>query len=204
MDEVLKIDRRQSAAAAARRGDGVDFAFGELTLTVEPARIVEVLTFLRDDPDCQFVCFIDISAVDYPEREKRFDVVYHLLSPKHEPCACGSRSRPTRRRRCPRAIAVFPAADWYEREVYDLFGVLFDGHPGSAPHPHRLRLRGSSAAQGFPDDRLRRGALRRGGEARALRAGAAHQEFRQFDFLSPWEGAPLPGDEKAKAMASSA
>src|SRR5271170_2268948 len=98
------------------------FTFGELTLTVEPARIIEALQFLRDDAAAQFISIIDISGVDYPEREKRFDVVYHLLSPKlnqrirvkietDEDTAVMS------------ATAIFPGADWFEREIYDLFGV---------------------------------------------------------------------------------
>ena len=102
-----------------------------------------------------------------------------------EPRASASRSRPTRTTPVPSIIAVFPGADWFEREAYDLYGILFTGHPDLRRHPHRLRLRGPSAAQGFPADRLRRGALRRRAEARRLRAGAAAQEFRNFDFLSP-------------------
>jgi NADH-quinone oxidoreductase subunit C len=103
-------------------------ALGELTLTAEAGRIVDVLTFLRDDAACQFFCFIDLSGVDYPEREKRFEIIYQLLSP-----TLNQRVRVTistdETTPVPSTVSVFPAADWYEREVYDFFGVMFDGHP---------------------------------------------------------------------------
>jgi NADH-quinone oxidoreductase subunit C len=100
----------------------------------------------------------------------------------------------------PSVIDVFPAANWYEREAYDMYGILFLRPPRPAPHPHRLRLPGLSPAQGLPPHRLRRGALRRRPEARRLRAVKLTQEFRSFDFESPWEASDyvLPGDEKAK------
>src|SRR5579871_6081004 len=126
-DQLESIAAKLAAAAPGAALDSV-FAFGELTLTVDPSRLLETLQFLRDDPAAGFISIIDISGVDYPEREKRFDVVYHLLAPKlnrrvrikvatddHTPV--------------PSATAVYPGADWYEREIYDLFGVLFDGHP---------------------------------------------------------------------------
>src|SRR5208283_5625876 len=104
----------------------VDDAYGELTLEAEAARIVDVLTFLRDDPDCLFYCFTDLSGVDYPQREKRFDVVYLLLSPKLNRRI---RVKIATDEMAPTIVSVFPAADWYEREAYDMFGILFAGHP---------------------------------------------------------------------------
>ena len=173
-------------------------AFGELTLTAEAGRIVDVLTFLRDDPACQFFCFTDLSGADYPEREKRFEIIYLLLSP-----TLNQRVRVTistdETTPVPSTVSVFPAADWYEREVYDFFGVLFDGHPdlrriltdyGFDGHP----LRKDFPMTGFVEVRYDDAEKRVRYEPVRL-----NQEFRQFDFLSPWEGSgPLPGDEKAK------
>jgi NADH-quinone oxidoreductase subunit C len=172
-------------------------ALGELTLTAEAGRIVDVLTFLRDDAACQFFCFIDLSGVDYPEREKRFEIIYQLLSP-----TLNQRVRVTistdETTPVPSTVSVFPAADWYEREVYDFFGVMFDGHPdlrriltdyGFDGHP----LRKDFPMTGFVE-------VRYDDEEKRVRYDPVRltQEFRQFDFLSPWEGPPLPGDEKAK------
>ena len=103
-------------------------AFGELTLEVAPEDIVRVITFLRDDPQTQFVNLTDLCGVDYPEREKRFDVVYHLLSPRQNQrirvkVATGEDDP------VPSICDVFPAPNWYEREAYDLYGILFTGHP---------------------------------------------------------------------------
>jgi NADH-quinone oxidoreductase subunit C len=168
-----------------------------LTLEAEAARIVDVLTFLRDDPDCQFYCFTDLSGVDYPQREKRFDVVYLLLSPKLNRRI---RIKIATAETAPSIVSVFPAADWYEREAYDMFGILFDGHPdlrriltdyGFDGHP----LRKDFPMTGFVE-------VRYDDEEKRVRYEPVKltQEFRQFDFLSPWEGAPLPGDEKAKGQ----
>ncbi|MCT8998349.1 NADH-quinone oxidoreductase subunit C [Chelativorans intermedius] len=173
-------------------------AHGELTLFVESGDIVDVLTFLRDDVQCQFFAFIDISGVDYPAREKRFDVVYHLLSPRQNQRirvkVATDEDTPV-----PSVVEVFPAAEWYEREVYDLYGVLFTGHPdlrriltdyGFEGHPLRKDFPLSGFVQVRYDDDAKRVIY----EPVDLR-----QEFRNFDFLSPWEGTEyvLPGDEKA-------
>ena len=103
-------------------------AFGEQTLTVAATDLVDVLTYLRDDPACQFVVLIDICGVDYPEREKRFDVVYHLLSPR-----LNKRIRVKTETDETTPVAsvngIFPAANWYEREAYDMYGIRFSGHP---------------------------------------------------------------------------
>ena len=168
-------------------------------MTVEAGDIVAVVTFLRDDAQCQFISIIDICGVDYPSRAKRFDVVYHLLSPSRT-CASASRCRPTRRRRCRRVTGVYPGADWFEREAYDLYGILFSGHPdlrriltdyGFEGHP----LRKDFPLTGFVEVRYDDEAKRVVYEPVELK-----QEFRNFDFLSPWEGTDyvLPGDEKAK------
>lgn len=174
-------------------------ANGELTVTAEAAAIREVIAFLRDDPECDFVCFIDICGVDYPARELRFDVVYHLLSL--------SKNRRVRVKIAtnehtpvPSIIELFPAANWFERETYDLYGVIFTDHPdlrrlltdyGFEGHP----LRKDFPLTGFVEVRYDDALARVVYEPVKLT-----QEFRNFDFLSPWEGTEyvLPGDEKAK------
>ncbi|MGD0639521.1 MAG: NADH-quinone oxidoreductase subunit C [Roseiarcus sp.] len=197
MDDALQSIGDKAIAALPGAATVANLAFGELTLTAEASRIVEVLTFLRDDPACQFVCFIDASGVDRPEREKRFDVVYHLLSP-HLNRRVRVKVETDEATPIPSAIGVFPAANWFEREIYDLYGVLFEGHPdlrriltdyGFDGHP----LRKDFPMTGFVE-------VRYDDEEKRVRYEPVrlNQEFRQFDFLSPWEGAPLPGDEKAK------
>ena len=174
-------------------------SFGQLTLNVEAARIVEVVTFLRDDPNCRFVSFTDVTAVDYPGREKRFDVVYHLMSPTLN-ARIRLRAEADETTQVPSIIDVFPGADWFERECYDLYGVIFTGHPdmrrlltdyGFDGHP----LRKDFPLTGFLEVRYDDAEKRVVYEPVRL-----NQEFRKFDFLSPWEGADypvLPGDEKA-------
>jgi NADH-quinone oxidoreductase subunit C len=199
MDEQLQTIAAKLAGTLPGAVLDSSFAFDELTLTLDPARIVEALQFLRDDTAAEFVSIIDISGVDYPEREKRFDVIYHLLSPKMNRRV---RLKVATNEDTPiaSATAVYPGADWYEREVYDLFGVLFDGHPdlrriltdyGFEGHP----LRKDFPMTGFVE-------LRYDDEEKRVRYEPVklNQEFRRFDFLSPWEGAPLPGDEKAKGQ----
>ena len=181
--------------AAAR----ASVARGELTLHVEAAHIIEVLTYLRDDPACLFINFIDLCGADYPARDKRFEVVYHLLSPKLNQRI---RVKIDADETTPVAsvIPVFPCANWFEREAYDLYGILFSDHPdlrriltdyGFEGHP----LRKDFPLTGFVEVRYDEVEKRVKYEPVKL-----NQEFRNFDFLSPWEGQGfvLPGDEKAK------
>ncbi len=189
-------DTIKTALPAAVTGSSI--AFGELTLAVEVSRLVEVVTFLRDDPACRFVSFTDVTAVDYPGREKRFDVVYHLLSPTLN-ARIRLRAEAGETTQVPSVIGVFPGADWFERECYDLYGVMFTGHPdmrrlltdyGFDGHP----LRKDFPLTGFVEVRYSDDEKRVVYEPVRL-----NQEFRKFDFLSPWEGADypmLPGDEK--------
>ncbi len=186
---------------AARLGDKVGdvrVAHGQLQLVARGEVICDVLRFLRDDPSCRFVCFTDICGVDYPEREKRFEVVYHLLSPTINarvrvkvPVA---ESEPL-----PSVIEIFPGAEWFEREVYDMYGVFFSGHPdlrriltdyGFSGHP----LRKDFPVTGFVEVRYDEDRKRVVYEPVKLQ-----QAWREFDFASPWRGEPpvLPGDEKA-------
>lgn len=181
----------------AEIGDAM-VAFGELTLMVERSDLLSVLTFLRDDVQCQFVSFIDIAGVDYPSRDRRFDVVYHLLSPRQNQ-RVRVKVEVGEDETVPSAIEVFAAADWYEREAYDLYGILFTGHPdlrriltdyGFDGHPLRKDFPTTGFVEVRYDDEVKRVVY----EPVELK-----QEFRDFDFLSPWEGTDyvLPGDEKA-------
>ena len=178
---------------------GSTITFGELTIHADPARIVEVLQFLHDDPDCRFVSFIDICGADYPERDKRFDVVYHLLSP-YKNSRIRIKVMVDEATAVPTAVPVFPAADWFEREVYDLYGVVFTGHPdlrriltdyGFSGHPLRKDFPVTGRVEVRYDDEKKRV---------VYEPVKLVQEMRQFDYLSPWEGPEnvLPGDEKAK------
>ncbi|MBL8573823.1 MAG: NADH-quinone oxidoreductase subunit C [Hyphomicrobiaceae bacterium] len=174
---------------------GVDM----LTLDVPAAAIVEVATLLRDDPRCLFVNFTDVSGVDYPSRELRFDVVYHLLSPKHN-MRVRVKVATDEATPVPSVTPVFPGADWFERETYDMYGVLFTGHPdlrrlltdyGFDGHPLRKDFPMTGFVEVRYDDEVKRV---------VYEPVRLTQEFRNFDFMSPWEGTDyvLPGDEKAK------
>lgn len=178
----------------------VSVAYGEINVTVDAARILETLTRLRDDSACLFFCFIDITAVDYPSRERRFDVVYHLLSPRHNE-RVRVKIETDEMTPVPSAVTVFPAANWYERETYDMFGVYFSGHPDLRRMLTDYGFEGYPLRKDFPmtgfvevryDDEQKRV---------VYEPVRLNQEFRQFDFLSPWEGDTpytLPGDEKAE------
>lgn len=173
-------------------------AYGELTVTVTLARVTDVLRHLRDDSAAKFTQLIDLCAVDWPERAQRFDVVYHLLSTKNNmririKAAVGEDDA------APTAIDVFPNADWYEREAFDMYGVIFEDHPDlrrilTDYGFHGFPLRKDFPLTGHVEVRYDEEQKRVVYEPVKL-----VQEFRDFDFLSPWEGAQyvLPGDEKA-------
>ena len=188
---------------ASSLGEAVEdraIAYDELTIVVRREDIVRVVTFLRDDPQCRFVCFIDICGADYPARERRFDVVYHFLAPHHNR-RIRLKLETDEATPVPSLSGVFPAANWYEREAYDLYGILFTGHPdlrriltdyGFEGHPLRKDFPMTGYVEVRYDD----------GEGRVVYEPVKlSQEFRNFDSLSPWEGTDyvLPGDEKAKA-----
>ena len=199
----MAVDQTElSQHIASSLGDAViatDIAFGQLTVTVGSDEIVRVVTFLRDDPKCRFVCFTSICGADYPGREKRFDVVYQFLSP-HLNQRIRVKVQADDTDPVPSIVELFPAANWYERETYDLYGVLFSGHAdlrriltdyGFEGHP----LRKDFPLTGFVEVRYDNEQGRVVYEPVRLQ-----QELRTFDFLSPWEGTDyvLPGDEKAK------
>ncbi|MFY9685412.1 MAG: NADH-quinone oxidoreductase subunit C, partial [Pseudolabrys sp.] len=179
---------------------GYTVANGELTVNAKAADVVSIAKFLRDDPACQFINIIDVTAVDWPSREKRFDVVYHFLSPRLNQ-RVRIKIETDETTPVPSLIDVFKGADWFERETYDLYGVLFTGHPdmrrlltdyGFEGHPLRKDFPLTGFVEVRYDDEQKRVVYDK---------VALAQEFRSFDFLSPWEGTDyvLPGDEKAKA-----
>ena len=200
---VAQLQDLGAKIAAARPGAVTDVkvAFGELTLLVARDRWLDVVKMLRDEPDYLFVNIVDMTAVDYPERAERFDIVAHFQSPRHN---LRIRLKTTTDEDTPVAslTALYPGADWYEREVYDLFGVVFSGHPdlrriltdyGFDGHPLRKDFPMTGFVEVRYDDEQKRV---------VYDPVRLTQEYRQFDFLSPWEGAryELPGDEKAKGQ----
>lgn len=175
-----------------------EISYGELTLTTSADKIVPLLTFLRDDVNCGFVNIVDVCGVDYPGRAERFEVVYHLLSPRQN-LRIRVKIATSEDQSVPSIVSVFPGADWFEREAYDMYGILFAGHGdlrriltdyGFEGHPMRKDFPTTGYVEVRYDDEVKRVVY----EPVQLR-----QEFRNFDFLSPWEGTDyvLPGDEKA-------
>jgi NADH-quinone oxidoreductase subunit C len=197
-DEALVELKEHIAAGLGDVMAGAHIAYGELTVKVPREQIVPALTYLRDNPQCQFEVLIDLCGVDYPARENRFDVVYHLLSVRQN-----QRIRVTletdETTPVPSVVGVFPGANWYEREAYDMYGMPFSGHPDLRRLLTDYGFEGYPLRKDFPltgyvevryDDELKRVVY---DKVRLT------QEFRNFDFESPWEGVDyvLPGDEKA-------
>ena len=198
MDETLDELGNYVGSKIAGALQAKVIAYGELTLTVARSQIVSVLKLLRDDARCRFEVLIDLAGVDYPGRQNRFDVVYHLLSPRTNQ-RIRVKVETNESDPVPSATAVFSVADWFEREAYDMYGILFTGHPDLR------RLLTDYGFEGYP---LRKDfpltgyvEVRYDDEAKRVvyEPVKLNQEFRNFDFLSPWEGTDymLPGDEKA-------
>ena len=204
MDQALRdlgdyIDAGTAGAVLA-----TDVAHGELMVTTSAESLAKLFTFLRDDQNCQFKQLVDVTAVDYPDRDPRFDVVYNLLSLKHNHRLrvklATNADTPV-----PSVCAVFSSANWSEREVWDLFGLFFSDHPdlrriltdyGFEGHP----LRKDFPLTGYVEVRYDEDQKRVVYEPVKLT-----QEFRSFDFVSPWEGMlHLPDDETAGADAEAA
>jgi len=181
-------------------GDAVSAAVienNELTLEARRAEIMKVISFLRDDPICKFSSLIDICGVDYPSRERRFDVVYHMLSMAHN---TRIRIKVTTDETVPvhSVTSLFPNADWYEREAFDMYGILFDQHPDLRRILTDYGFEGYPLRKDFPLSGFVE--VRYDEERKAVVYEPVNlpQEYRSFDFMSPWEGAKyvLPGDEK--------
>ena len=180
---------------------GWELRNGELIISVSPQSLVKLCKFLRDDTQCLFQQAVDICGVDYPDRERRFEVVYNLLSFKHN-MRCRVKVSVDEDTPVPSVVAVWPTANWYEREVWDMYGVFFSDHPdlrrlltdyGFDGHPQRRDFPLTGYVEMRYDDEQRRV---------VYEPVKLTQEFRSFDFLSPWEGMTpkLPGDEKADAQ----
>ena len=199
MDEKLKALADHLAASFGGEILRSVIVFGELTIQTSIAALPGLLTHLRDDPNCRFIQLMDICGADYPARANRFDVVYHLLS-LHKNQRIRVKVETDEQTPVPSAVDIWPAANWFEREAFDLYGIQFSGHPdlrrlltdyGFSGHP----LRKDFPLTGFVEVRYDDDQKRVVYEPVKLT-----QEFRKFDYLSPWEGAKyvLPGDEKAK------
>jgi len=197
MDDRLRELGEQVTQALKGAVNDHAVAYGELTLDVEASKIVSVIRFLRDDPRCQFISFIDVCGVDWPGRPKRFDVVYHLLSPRLNQ-RVRVKVKTDEVTPVPSICEVFPGANWFEREAYDLYGILFSDHPelrrlltdyGFDGYPMRKDFPLTGFVEVRWDDEQKRV---------VYEPVKLNQEFRNFDFLSPWEGSDyvLPGDEK--------
>ena len=200
MDTALDDLRETIAARQAAALIAAETRAGELTVTVAASALPDFLNYLRTDPTCRFTTLIDITAVDWPARERRFDLVYHLLS-MHLNQRIRVKAELREDEIAPSVLAEFPNANWYEREVFEMYGVLFSGHPdlrriltdyGFSGYP----LRKDFPTTGYVEVRYDEEQKRVVYEPVTLT-----QEYRQFDFMSPWEGAEyiLPGDEKKGA-----
>jgi NADH-quinone oxidoreductase subunit C len=184
----------------------VRIELGELIITVQRASIVRVMTFLRDDANCQFKQLIDLCGADYPSREERFEVIYNLLSLKHN-LRIRVKVNTDEDTPVPSLAEVYSAVPWFEREAWDLYGIFFSDHPdlrriltdyGFEGHPLRKDFPLSGYVELRYDDEQKRV---------VYEPVKLTQDFRSFDFLSPWEGMTnvmLPGDEKAEAPTGAA
>ena len=202
MDEALKELAEYVAASLPNEVTATAIEKHELCVTVRADTIVKVLTFLRDDATCKFKVLIDLCGADYPERAKRFDVVYNLLSMNHN-IRIRVKSETDEETPVPSVTGVFSTANWLEREAWDLYGIFFSDHPdlrriltdyGFEGHPMRKDFPLTGYVEVRYDEEKKRV---------VYEPVSLVQEFRQFDFMSPWEGAQyvLPGDEKADEQA---
>ncbi len=200
MSEALK---ELGAYIAEKRPDcvlGWDVTCGELNVDVAPSNIVGFVEFLKDDRTCRFTSLMDVTAVDYPDRPKRFDVVYHLLS-MYQNHRIRLRAAIREDETMPSITGVHPGANWFEREVFDLFGILFSGHPDLRRILTDYGFRGHPLRKDFPTTGYTEVRYDEVEKRVVYEPVKLVQEYRQFDFMSPWEGAKyiLPGDEKAEA-----
>ena len=188
------------ALIAAKRPDCVlayDVSFDELNIDVAPSNIVGLIEFLKSDRSCRFSSLVDITAVDYPGREKRFEVVYHLLS-MYENHRVRLRMSVREDDMVASIIEVHPSANWFEREVFDMFGILFTGHPDLRRLLTDYGFRGHPLRKDFPTTGYTELRYDEAEKRVVYEPVSLVQEYRQFDFMSPWEGAKyvLPGDDK--------
>ena len=206
MDLALQDLGEYIAGALPEEVLQTELALDELAIDVKRDAIVKVLTFLRDDVNCQFKQLLDVCGVDYPEREYRFDVVYHLLSLTHNN-RIRVKVQTDEATPVPSVTGLFACANWWERETWDLFGIYFSGHPdlrriltdyGFEGHPLRKDFPMTGFVEVRYDDEQKRV---------VYEPVKLPQEMRSFDFLSPWEGqwegkpAALPEEESTEEAA---
>lgn len=197
MSEALK---ELGTHIEARRPDcilGWEVAHGELTLEVTPSNLPELVEFLKNDGSCRFSTLVDITAVDHPGRAKRFDIVYHLLS-MYQNHRVRLKAAVREDAMVPSLTGVHPSANWFEREVFDMFGILFSGHPDLRRILTDYGFRGYPLRKDFPTTGYTEVRYDEVEKRVVYEPVSLVQEYRQFDFMSPWEGAEyvLPGDEK--------
>lgn len=204
LPETAPLSALEQAAARIRAvmGPAVrahHLAFGELTLEAEAEQIISLTRFLREDPALQFRQLIDLCGADYPERAKRFDVVYHFLS-LHQNLRLRVKIEAGESDQVPSLTAVFPNADWYEREAFDMYGILFSGHADLRRILTDYNFTGHPMRKDFPTTGFVEVRYDAGAGQVVYEPVKLDQQYRKFDFLSPWEGMPrtLPGDEKAQ------
>ena len=195
MDEALK-ELAEHVEAAIGEKVASEATASELVLRVGRDSLLDVLTFLRDDANCHFKCLVDLCGVDYPERRERFEIVYNLLSHRHN-LRIRLKTAADEDTPVPSISGLFSSAAWFEREAWDLYGVFFSDHPDLRRLLTDYGFEGYPMRKDFPltgyvevryDDEQKRV---------VYEPVSLTQEFRSFDYLSPWEG-PLPGDEKAE------
>ena len=197
MSEALE---ELAAHIALKQADAVvstSVAFGELTVEVQAAGIEQLVEFLRSDSACRFSSLVDITAIDHPERAQRFDVVYHFLS-MYQNHRIRLKAAVDEDEMVPSIHAIHPSANWFEREVFDMFGILFSGHPDLRRILTDYGFRGFPLRKDFPTTGYTEVRYDEAQKRVVYEPVKLVQEYRQFDFMSPWEGAEyiLPGDEK--------
>jgi NADH-quinone oxidoreductase subunit C len=173
---------------------------GELTVVIAPRALVPFVDFLKTDSSCKFSTLVDITAIDHPERVgARFDVVYHFLS-MYQNHRIRVKAAVREDEMVPSITSVHPSANWFEREVYDMFGILFSGHPDLRRILTDYGFRGHPLRKDFPTTGYTEVRYDEAQKRVIYEPVKLVQEYRQFDFMSPWEGAKyvLPGDDKAK------
>ncbi|WP_224823386.1 NADH-quinone oxidoreductase subunit C [Cognatishimia sp. MH4019] len=190
---------------ALKRPDCVlswDVTHDELNIDVAPSSLTGFVEFLKADRTCQFSSLVDITAVDYPSRDKRFDVVYHFLS-MYQNHRIRLRVSIREEDMVPSIIEIHPSANWFEREVFDMFGILFTGHPDLRRILTDYGFRGYPLRKDFPTTGYTEVRYDEAQKRVVYEPVSLTQEYRQFDFMSPWEGAEyiLPGDEKTEEKA---
>ena len=195
----MALNLTDLAAALSTRAGVISAveAFGELTVTVSLGNLLDLMAHLKADPSTRMTSLVDITAVDHPERADRFDVVYHLLS-MYTNGRIRVKAHVADTAMVPSLISVYPAANWFEREVYDLFGMIFDGHPDLRRILTDYGFRGHPLRKDFPTTGYTEVRYDEVQKRVVYEPVKLVQEYRQFDFMSPWEGAQyiLPGDEK--------